>query len=212
MSFYWKGKMIKTEKISFATHFVAALLSFCGAVFLAVFAKKTEWKIISIIYGFTITFLFSSSALYHATKKTENSNSFFRKLDHFAIFVMIAGSYTPVCYMFLDGAWMISILTVQWSLVLIGGFVKFFSVGKSRKLSTAIYLIMGWLLLIPMKKILIVIPKFQFMFLLGEGAAFSIGAAFYLVRKPVRLFHEIFHVFCVIGAAFHYTAVLLAVI
>ncbi|HQA53872.1 MAG TPA: hemolysin III family protein [Spirochaetota bacterium] len=204
--------MKKSETVSFATHFGAAVLSFVGTVFLLVYSRTPELKAVSLIYGFAITFLFTSSAVYHATKKTENSVSIFRKLDHFAIFVMIAGSYTPICYMFLDGAWMISILAVQWSLVIAGGIIKFFVTGKSRILSTSIYLIMGWILLIPLKKLLLTIPSSQLLFLLGEGLAFTTGAVFYMIKKPVRVFHEIFHIFCIIGAAFHYTAVFLAIL
>ncbi len=204
--------MKKSETVSFATHFGAALLSFAGTIFLAAYSKTPELKAVSLIYGFAITFLFTSSAVYHATKKSENSVSIFRKLDHFAIFVMIAGSYTPICYLFLDGAWMISILSVQWSLVIAGGIIKFFVTGKSRILSTSIYLIMGWILLIPLKKLLSTIPSSQLLFLLGEGVAFTTGAVFYMIKKPVRVFHEIFHVFCIIGAALHYTAVFLSIV
>ncbi|MBP9023843.1 MAG: hemolysin III family protein [Spirochaetes bacterium] len=204
--------MKKSETVSFATHFVAAIISFIGTIVLVAFSNTPEIKTVSFIYGFTVTFLFTSSAVYHATKKTENSVSIFRKLDHFAIFVMIAGSYTPICYMFLDGAWMISILAVQWSLVIAGGIIKFFVTGKSRILSTSIYLIMGWILIIPLKKLLVTIPASQLFLLLGEGIAFSVGAVFYMIKKPVRGFHEIFHIFCIIGAAFHYTAVFLAIL
>ncbi|HOH38617.1 MAG TPA: hemolysin III family protein [Spirochaetota bacterium] len=204
--------MKKSETVSFATHFGAALLSFAGTIFLAAYSKTPELKAVSLIYGFAITFLFTSSAVYHATKKSENSVSIFRKLDHFAIFVMIAGSYTPICYLFLDGAWMISILSVQWSLVIAGGIIKFFVTGKSRILSTSIYLIMGWILLIPLKKLLSTIPSSQLFFLLGEGFAFTTGAIFYMIKKPARVFHEIFHVFCIIGAALHYTAVFLSIV
>ncbi|HOF33269.1 MAG TPA: hemolysin III family protein [Spirochaetota bacterium] len=204
--------MKKSETVSFATHFGAALLSFAGTIILAAYSKTPELKAVSLIYGFAITFLFTSSAVYHATKKSENSVSIFRKLDHFAIFVMIAGSYTPICYLFLDGAWMISILSVQWSLVIAGGIIKFFVTGKSRILSTSIYLIMGWILLIPLKKLLSTIPSSQLLFLLGEGVAFTTGAVFYMIKKPVRVFHEIFHVFCIIGAALHYTAVFLSIV
>lgn len=204
--------MKKSETVSFATHFGAALLSFAGTILLVLYSKTPELKAVSLIYGFAVTFLFSASSVYHATKKTENSVSVYRKLDHFAIFVMIAGSYTPICYMFLDGAWMISILAVQWFLVIAGGIIKFFVTGKSRVLSTSIYLIMGWILLIPLKKLISTIPASQLLFLFGEGIAFTAGAVFYMIKRPGRIFHEIFHVFCIVGAALHYVAVFLSVV
>ena len=204
--------MKKSEIVSFATHFGAALISLAGTIFLVFYSKTPEIKAVSLIYGITVTFLFSASAVYHATKKTENSVSIFRKFDHFAIFVMIAGSYTPICYMFLDGAWMITILAVQWFLVVAGGIIKFCVTGKSRVLSTSIYLIMGWILLIPLKKLISTIPASQLLFLLGEGIAFTTGAVFYMIKRPARIFHEIFHVFCIIGAALHYVAVFLSVV
>ncbi len=204
--------MKKSETVSFATHFGAAILGFAGTIILAAYSKTPELKAVSLIYGCAIIFLFTSSAVYHATKKSENSVSIFRKLDHFAIFVMIAGSYTPICYLFLDGAWMISILAVQWSLVIAGGIIKFYVTGKSRILSTSIYLIMGWILLIPLKKLISTIPSSQLLFLLGEGVAFTTGAVFYMIKRPARVFHEIFHVFCIIGAALHYTAVFLSIV
>jgi hemolysin III len=98
-----------------------------------------------------MTGLFSFSSLYHATKKQEDATNIWRKLDHIAIFFMIAGTYTPVCYMFLTGAWRWGMIIACWSFVAAGILLKVFFIRAPRVFSTVLYLLMGWLAVIPLR-------------------------------------------------------------
>jgi len=162
-----------------------------------------------------VIFLFLSSSLYHAYKKKEGEISFWRKLDHFAIFIMIAGTYTPICYFYLTGYWKWLIISVQWFLVLGGFFFKFFYLKAPRYLYTIIYLIMGWSGIIPIKQFINTMPFNSIIYLFSGGLSFTIGAVFYMLKKPkIKYFgfHEIFHVFILIGAFVHYLLVYNAIV
>jgi hemolysin III len=150
--------------------------------------------------------------VYHASKKSDNDMTIWRKLDHIAIFFMIAGTYTAVCGVYLPPVWFYPIVSAQWGIVLFGIFFKFFFLNAPRVAYTIIYLAMGWMALIPIKVLYTAMGSGQFALLLGGGLAFSVGAVFYALKKPVIVrnrfgFHEIFHVMIVIGASLHYVLV-----
>ncbi|MFP4660903.1 MAG: PAQR family membrane homeostasis protein TrhA [Halanaerobiales bacterium] len=198
------------EKVSFYTHFSGVLMAVVGIILLLITSEKVNQMVISLIYGISVIILFSSSSLYHAFKKKEDEISIWRKLDHFAIFIMIAGTYTPVCYVYLTGYWKWSIIIVQWSLVLGGFFFKFFYLKAPRYLYTVIYLLMGWSGIIPIKQFINHMSIDSLLYLLLGGVAFSIGAVFYMLKKPRGRyfgFHEIFHLFILVGAFLHFLLV-----
>lgn len=208
-------KIKKDERVSYYTHFIGFLLAILGTFILLYVSDKNYKIIISIIYGTSVISLFLSSSLYHAFKKRENEISFWRKLDHFAIFIMIAGSYTPVCYFYLSGYWRWIVIIIQWSLVFCGFFFKFYYLKAPRYLYTIIYLIMGWSGIIPIKQFLQTMPFNSIMFLFMGGLSFTIGAVFYMIKKPkIKYFgfHEIFHLFILLGGFFHYLLVYNAII
>ena len=204
----------KKEKVNFYTHFISAIISFVGTIALLIYSiNSAKSLVIALIYGFSITILFSASALYHAKKQQENEKSIWRKMDHTAIFIMIAGTYTPICYLYLDTMWFIIIVTVQWAMVFFGMYFSFFWFKAPRVVYTLIYLIMGWMAIIPIKTIMANMPPSQFAYLWLGGIAFAAGAIFYAIKKPVIKpdffgFHEIFHFLIMIGASFHYVLVL----
>lgn len=169
---------------------------------------STSKIVLSLIYGISMIFLFLSSSLYHFFKKVENENSIWRKLDHIAIFFMIAGNYTPVSYLLLDGRWKWSIIIAQWILVLGGIFLKFFYLKIPRYLYTMIYLAMGWIGIIAIRQLFMVMNKSEILFLILGGLSYTVGAFFYIIKKPKIKngfgFHEIFHLFVLLGAFFHY--------
>lgn len=208
--------MRDTEKISFYSHFIGFIAAILGTGILLYLSKDSESKIlISLIYGASVAFLFLTSSLYHAFKKSEGEISFWRKLDHFAIFVMIAGTYTPISYMYLPSYWKWSIITLQWALVLGGFFFKFFYLNAPRHLYTIIYLLMGWIGIIPIKYFLMSMPSAGIVLLIAGGLSFTIGAIFYMSKKPnIKIgfgFHEIFHLFILLGAFFHYSLVYITI-
>ncbi len=183
-----------------------------GTFFLLYASKGCIAKtIISTIYGISVIFLFTASSLYHAFKQNENEISFWRKMDHFAIFIMIAGTYTPICYVYLTGWWKWSIIIILWALVLGGFFFKFFYLNAPRYLYTAIYLIMGWVGIVPIKQFLMTMPKNVLFFIVLGGISYTTGAVFYILKKPQIKpgfgFHEIFHFLILLGGFCHYLAV-----
>ncbi|MBN2158221.1 MAG: hemolysin III family protein [Spirochaetes bacterium] len=202
------------ERASFITHFIGFLFAIAGTAYLLAHSWGDTHKFATLaVYGLAVIFLFASSSLYHAFKKTENDTGFFRKMDHFAIFLMIAGTYTPPTWEYLSGGWRIGILGAQWTLVLFGVFFKFFYLNAPRALSAGVYVAMGWLAVIPIHKFFIAMPLAMFLLFIAGGIAFTAGAVIYARKRPDPLpgtfgFHEIFHLFILAGAGIHFAAML----
>jgi hemolysin III len=210
-------RISRNEQISFYVHFAGFFAGIAG--FFALTAQTTGLpgtRAVSIIYASSFIFLFASSSLYHYTKRVENGESFWRKLDHLAIFIMIAGTYTPFCYIYLGGAWKWSIIIIQWSLVGVGFFFKFFFINAPRRLNTAIYLAMGWIVIIPIKQFASAAPVYITVLLALGGLFYTVGAFIYSRKWPNPKpgffgFHEIFHIFILLGAFSHYAGIYLSV-
>jgi hemolysin III len=159
--------------------------------------------------------MFGFSAMYHAAKRGENAVNIWRKLDHIAIFFMIAGSYTPLCYIYLSGAWRWSIIIIVWSFVVAGIVLKVFFINSPRIFSTILYLLLGWIAIFPLRELWLSMPRTEFFLVLGGGVVYSIGAIFYAMKKPNPLpgivgFHEVFHLLIIAGAVLHYIAINMA--
>lgn len=173
---------------------------------------RWDYFAVSLVYGLGLLFLFSASAIYHAKKQKENEINIWRKLDHVAIFIMIAGSYTPVSYAYLGGAWFWSVIIIQWSCVVLGLFFKVFYMKAPRILSPILYMLMGWMAVVPLHIFWDNMPTVVFVLLAAGGLAYSLGAVIYAVKKPNPLpkvfgFHEIFHLLILAGAVLHYLMV-----
>ena len=197
------------EKVSFYSHFIGAITAIISAAWLIYTVRSSAAHVVvAMVYGLSVILLFSASAAYHGLKQKDDEISIWRKLDHIAIFVMIAGCYTAVCYVYLSGYWKWSIIIFQWALVLAGFFLKFFYLKAPRYFSTVIYLFMGWIGIIPIKELLTTMPPNAIFYLFAGGISYTVGAIFYAIEKPVFSswlgFHEIFHLFVLLGAAFHY--------
>ena len=206
--------MVQTkEAVSFYTHLAGAPAFAAAAVFLSAKSFGDTGLFLSMLaYGVSAVFLFSASALYHAMKKREDEKSFYRKLDHLAIFFMIAGTYTPLCWAYLDGWWRAGILLAQWGLVLFGLFFKFFYLSAPRYLSVGVYVLMGWLAVIPAGQFYRALPADMMALILLGGLSYTAGALIYGFKRPDPLpgrfgFHEIFHVLILAGAALHFGAI-----
>ena len=201
----------KAECFSCYSHLLGAVAALAGTLALAMSSRSPELLAVSLIYGLSMTFMFSASALYHAFKTEEGGRGFWRRLDHLAIFFMIAGSYTPVCYVHLSGGWRWSILGVQWGLVVAGTVFKLFFVGAPRAVAAVIYLVMGWIVVIPLNQLLASVPSGDMWLIFLAGIPYSAGGVIYAIKRPNPLpgvfgFHEIFHVLVVVGAGIHYVA------
>ncbi|MBI5505179.1 MAG: hemolysin III family protein [Deltaproteobacteria bacterium] len=201
------------EAFNFYSHLAGMFAAAVGTLFLIVRATdSTSMMVTALVYGLSVVFLFVASSLYHAFKEQEDELSFWRKMDRFAIFVMIAGSYTPLCYFFLDDPWRLAMIAIQWSLVAFGVLSQVLFPRAPRVIFTMIYLTMGWLILLPMGQLLSAMTAAQKTLLFSGGAAFTLGAVFYASKRPLVVpgvfsFHELFHVMVLVGASCHYALI-----
>ena len=197
------------EAFNVYSHLAGVIAAVVGTVFLVLVAcYSISALIVALIYGSSVIFLFLASSLYHAFKKGENELSFWRRMDRLAIFCMIAGTSTPVCYMYLDGPWRWSMIAVQWGLVGFGLVSQLFFPRAPRVL----YFIMGCLSLIPIKQMLPSMTVVPGILLFTGGAFFTLGGLIYAIKKPRLLpgifsFHELFHVMVLIGSGLHYAMI-----
>ncbi len=175
-------------------------------------AQGAAWRATALAYGLSTVFLFGASAIYHGLKTEDNSASIWRRLDHSAIFFMIAGSYTPICWVHLDGAWRWSILGTQWGLAITGTIFKFVVIRTPRWLTVATYLCMGWIAVIPIQRFIASMETATMFLIAAGGLSYTFGAVIYATERPDPVpgrfgFHEIFHICVLGGAALHYIAV-----
>jgi hemolysin III len=154
-----------------------------------------------------------ASALYHLLPLSSAGVARLRRVDHMMIFVLIAGTYTPFCLLALDGAWRAGLLILIWGLALCGILLKLFWMGASRWLSLALYLGMGWVAVIAAPALFQAVPTGGTAWVLGGGLVYSVGAIVYGLRRPNPMpgvfgFHEVWHLFVMVGSACHFWAVL----
>lgn len=200
------------DSVSGFTHMGGAVLSIVGAVFLGIKANGGLAIAAAIVYGVTMVLLFSFSCTYHLVSGPKKLISAFRIVDHCMIYILIAGTYTPVVALVLNGWVRIAYFSGIWACALIGIALKIFFTGKFRTVSTILYCVMG--LLIALTSVtLYKTAGFWFMFFLIMGGVMYIsGAVFYAIQKPKPRhgfgFHEIFHIFVLLGAGCHYVMTL----
>ncbi len=161
------------------------------------------------VFAFTVGLLYLTSVLYHAlpANRANRAKQVFQVLDHGAIFLLIAGTYTPFTLGVLRGAWGWSLLGLVWSLALVGVVLKATSGVRYPRLSMGLYLAMGWLILIAIKPLWLLMPTEGILWLLAGGIAYTAGAAFYAAER-LRYNHFVWHLFVLAGTACHFVAVL----
>jgi len=202
------------EPVNSLTHWGGALLALVGLIILLIVGWGTPAKIVSLlIYGLSLIFLFSASATYHMVRVKEKALEIFRKIDHAAIYFLIAGTYTPFCVNAFSGFWKWGLLSIIWSLALIGIIVKVFYIRAPRWLNAGIYLIMGWLCIAALGQMLAVLPVWVMVWLIAGGVIYSLGALVYITKifnffPGIFGFHEVWHIFVMLAAAAHFVAVL----
>jgi hemolysin III len=197
------------ERFNFYSHLLGTVLAAGGAVVLIVLAARqgNPWKIVSFgIYGATLLLLYLFSTLYHSLHG--KAKDVFRKLDHYAIYLLIAGTYTPFTLVTLHGAWGWSLFGAIWGLAVLGIVVDSLSWGKRRILPVMIYLAMGWLVLLALKPLLKALPPAGFTWLLAGGVFYTVGVVFFALDQRVRHGHGIWHLFVLAGSACHYFTIL----
>jgi hemolysin III len=202
------------EPVNSLTHWAGAILALAGLVALLIVGWSTPAKIVSLlIYGLSLIAMFSASATYHMVRAKDKVLLILRKIDHSAIFLLIAGTYTPFCINAFDGFWKWGMLVIIWSLAAIGIIVKIFYIKAPRWLNAGIYVVMGWLCVGASGQMLATLPVWVFVWLITGGVIYTLGAVVYSTKifnfKPgVFGFHEVWHIFVLLAAAAHYVAVM----
>jgi len=196
---------LREEIFNSVTHGIGALLSIAALVILVAFASISgdAWRIVSFsIYGSTLFFLYLSSTLYHSIFH-EKAKRVLRVFDHAAIYLLIAGSYTPITLVLMRDAWGWTIFALIWSMALLGVVLKIICLERLKVFSILLYLAMGWLIVIAIKPMLAAIPEGLFTWLLLGGLVYTFGLIFYGCKK-IPFNHGIWHLFVLGGSAVHY--------
>lgn len=198
------------EPVNGLTHLGGALAASAGLAALLVLGRGSLGRQVALlIYGLSLVLMLSASAAYHLAPAGPRGLQILRKLDHAAIYLLIAGTYTPICLHFFEGAWRWGMLITIWAMAAVGIGVKLFILRAPRAVTAGAYLVMGWLALAGVREIVHVMPVPALVWLLVGGAFFTAGSAVYIARKPdifpgVFGFHELWHVFVLLGCLSHY--------
>lgn len=187
------------------THGIGTLLAIAGVIFLIIFADGASAVAVGI-YGATLVSLYLASTLYHSLIFTR-ARKLFRKFDHMAIFLLIAGTYTPFCLTVLDGWKSWSMLGAVWTLAIAGIVLKSMFTGRFEWLSISIYILTGWMVILVIKPMYDLLSLQGFILLIGGGLAYTIGTVFY-AKSKIPWFHSIWHLWVLAGSVMHYFAVL----
>jgi hemolysin III len=199
------------DPVSALTHFFGALLSIPITALMVYkgIIYGSSWHIISYaIFGLSLFLLYASSTIYHTLKVSENATKVLKKIDHMMIFVLIAGTYTPVCLVSIRGVVGYSIFGLVWTIALAGIILKAFWIDAPRSVSTSIYVIMGWIIVFALYPIWKVVSFGGVTLLALGGISYTLGAVIYALKWPkinskTFGFHEIFHLFVLAGSGFH---------
>ena len=195
------------------SHGIGALLGIVGLIVMLWLSVKhgDVWHVVSVsIYGASVILLYSASTLYHALTNPR-AKRFFQLMDHAAIFVLIAGTYTPFLLVNLRGPWGWSLFIIIWSIALGGVLLEIVKKERVKWLSLSLYLGLGWMALVAVKPMLALVNNTGLLLLLVGGLLYSLGVIFY-VRKQMVYHHAIWHVFVLAASVAHFFAVIYGVI
>lgn len=202
------------ELISSISHGVGALLGVAALVLCIVRGAIAgdAWKVVSgIIFGATLIILYTMSCLYHALK-VNRAKRVFRVIDHCTIFLLIAGTYTPYTLVSLRetvGWWVFGII---WAAAVLGIVMNAISLKKFARLSVALYLVMGWMIVFAYQHMVNAVPQSGMTLLILGGVAYTVGSILYGIGSKIKYFHSVFHFFCLIGSALHFFSIYLYVL
>lgn len=197
----------REELANVLTHGVGALAGAVGTVVLIVGAALhgDAWQVVSsAVFGASLVLLYTASTLYHAAREPR-TKARLKVLDHCAIYLLIAGSYTPFTLIALRGGWGWSLFGVAWALAVAGVIFKLFFTGRFPRLSTAIYIGMGWMVVVAVVPMLQKLSPATLGWLVAGGLTYTAGTVFYHNRRPYA--HAIWHLFVLAGSTCHFIAV-----
>ncbi|MDK2949295.1 MAG: hemolysin [Patescibacteria group bacterium] len=196
------------------SHLLGLILSIIGTIVLVSFSSNSTQVIAFLVFGLSMIFLYASSSIYHLFGHSPEEVDLFRKIDHAMIYILIAGTYTPLCLLALDGLWKtIPIITI-WIFAILGVstvFFKSFWTKVPRWFATFLYILMGWLSVIIIYPLYLSVGLPLIICLLLGGLFYSIGAVIYAIKKPNIIkgfgFHEIFHILVLLGTITHFIGI-----
>lgn len=209
------------EPVNTLTHLVGAIASIVGSIVLIGLTRDNGPKMVSIlIYGISMVFLYTSSALLHGVKTSDENRMRLNRLDHMAIFLLIAGTYTPIAYNVFPDPWRWGVLGTVWLVVLLGSGYKLFSMRIHGFLNASIYVFLGWGSVLPLllaSNLLPLFPVGGLLLLLIGGLIYTLGFLVYWFRRPdpwpgLLGHHEIWHLFVLAGSLCHYLFILLYIV
>ncbi len=201
------------EPVNGLTHLGAAVAALAGLGLLLALVWPDAARIAPLaLYGLTLVLMFSASAAYHMVQAGPKARLVLRKLDHAAIYLLIAGTYTPICLHYFTGFWGGGMVALIWALALLGIAVKLFVIRAPRWVTAGIYLLMGWLSLAGIREIVTSLPTGALVWLFLGGLFFTGGAVVYILKRPDPWprafgFHALWHICVILGAASHFVVI-----
>lgn len=201
------------EIFSSVSHGVGACLSIAGTVVLLVFSViygNALAVVSSAIYGASLIILYTMSTLYHSFTN-EKVKHFFQIMDHNTIFLLIAGTYTPITLYILGGVTGWVLFSIVWVASIIGITLNSINMEKAKIPSLICYIATGWVIIFAIKPLIAKVPFLSALFLVLGGVIYTVGIVFYVIKK-VKYFHPVWHIFTILGSAFHYFSILIAII
>ena len=211
---YTKGE----EIFNMVTHICGGVLGIVAIVLLSIFGaiRHNPYGVVSgVIFGISMVILYTFSSIYHGMKPNTKRKKIFQIFDHCAIFLLIAGSYTPFCLCTLrsyNSAMGWTIFGIIWGTALLGILFNSIDIKKYRYLSMACYLLMGWCIIVKASILPQLLTNFGFGLLLAGGIVYSIGAILYGLGKKKKYIHSVFHIFIFLGSLLHFFCILFYVI
>ncbi|WP_298632694.1 hemolysin III family protein [uncultured Umboniibacter sp.] len=196
------------ERLNVLSHVIGLLLAVLGSVLLLIRAVSIG-EVVHIVsfgvYGASMIILYAASSLYHSAKNPI-ARRHLKVFDHAAIYILIAGSYTPFTLVVLSGWVGWTLFGIVWGMAACGVVLKIFFTGRYHKVSTAIYVLMGWLIVLAIKPLSEGLPEAGVQWLVAGGISYTVGALLYSIRR-LPLNHALFHVFVVLGTVFQFITV-----
>lgn len=198
----------REEIFNVVTHGTGAVLSVVALIVMVLYSALYGTAMhlaASLVFGGSLVILYSASTVYHAMTKLRWKR-FFRLIDHLSIYVLIAGTYTPVALLGLKGAWGWTIFGLIWAFALAGFVFKFSPLRRSEKLSLILYALMGWLIIIAIKPLIANVNHTALYYLLGGGLCYTFGIYFY-AKEKIPYNHAIWHIFVLGGSTLHFLGI-----
>jgi hemolysin III len=205
--------MYQGERLNSWSHLIGAALAISGLILLTTFAASTgdPWKIVSVVvYGSTLVLLYVISTLYHSLQG--RAKAVFQRLDHCAIYLLIAGSYTPFALVTLRGPLGWTLFGINWGLAIFGIVQENILGKRTRALSLGIYVVMGWLIIFAIKPLAAALPAAGMNWLAAGGVVYTLGIVFYVLDTRIPHGHGIWHLFVLGGSLCQFISILFYVI